>query len=556
MSSHQNPSRVRIIPAKARTRRTEENPDGQKKRIAVYARVSTASEMQASSYELQVAYYKDYVSKNPAWQLVDVYADEGISGTSTKNRTEFNRMIQDCEEGRIDYILTKSISRFARNTLDCISRIRMLKSLKPAVGVFFEKENIDTLDSKSELFLTILSSMAQEESRSVSENTKWGVQKRFQQGIVHMPTIFFLGYDTDEDGEIVINEEQAEVVRRIFREYLEGKGCPSIAKGLMRDGIKTGKGNKTWTGDSVYKILRQEKYQGHCLAQKTVTIDFLSHKRVRNNDIQPQYFVKNTHPAIISEETFEAVQQEMKRRRLMMKDPDEKYRQHFSSVSPFSNQFYCGECGRPAIRRRMTSSRKGEKYYISAWQCRVTAGRDPDYTDCKTSYVHETDLENAFMKIMREMKEHPDVVIEEAKQVITKASLSPSEQQRLGELNTQIEAVADRISDLAAKGSTTNDAIYDATLRHLIYEQEILQQERDSLEDNMQEQLYLEKQLQSLIDILETTEELKDFDVTLFKNTIERGIIYKERMVEFQFKCGVKRIICARERKTPKKKKA
>src|SRR5690606_6363182 len=162
--------------------------------------------MQASSYDLQVAHYKDYVSKNPAWILADVYADEGISGTSTKNRTEFNRMIQDCEEGRIDYILTKSISRFARNTLDCISIIRRLKSLRPAVGVFFEKENIDTLDSKSELFLTILSSMAQEESRSVSENTKWGVQKRFQQGIVHMPTTFFLGYDTTEDGEIVINE--------------------------------------------------------------------------------------------------------------------------------------------------------------------------------------------------------------------------------------------------------------------------------------------------------------------------------------------------------------
>ena len=555
LSNHQSPSRVRIIPAKARTRRTEENPDGQKKRIAVYARVSTASEMQASSYEIQVSHYKDYVSKNPAWTLVDVYADEGISGTSTKNRTEFNRMIQDCEEGRIDYILTKSISRFARNTLDCISIIRRLKGLKSPIGVLFEKENIDTLDSKSELFLTILSSMAQEESRSVSENTKWGVQKRFQQGIVHMPTTFFLGYDTNEEGEIVIDEEQAKVVKRIFREFLEGKGCPTIAKGLMKDGLKTGKGNTTWTSDAVYKILKQEKYQGHCLAQKTVTTSYLTHKRVRNRGHQPQYYVKNTHPAIISEETFEAAQQEMKRRSLMMRDPDEKYRQHYSGVSHFSNQYFCGECGRPVIRRRMTSTRKGEKYYISAWQCRVTAGRDPDnYKDCKTSYVHETDLENAFMKIISEMKDNPDAVIEEAQKVIAKVSLSLPEQQRLAELNTQIEAVADRISDLAAKDSTTNDAIYDATLRHLIYEQEILQQERDSLEDYMQEQLYLEKQLQSLLDLLEEAEELEDFDVKLFKNTVERGIIYKERMVEFQFKCGVKRTICARERKTPKKK--
>lgn len=398
--------------------------------------------------------------------------------------------------------------------------------------------------------------MAQEESRSISENTKWGVQKRFQQGIVHIPTTYFLGYETDEDGEIYINEEQAEVVRRIFQESLEGKGCPRIAKDLTKDGLKTGRGNKTWTSDAVYKILKQEKYQGHCLAQKTVTIDFLSGKRVRNYDIQPQYFVKNTHPAIISEETFEAVQQEIKRRSLMMRDPDKKYRQHFSSHSPFSNQYFCGECGRPVIRRRMTSSRKGEKYYISAWQCRVTAGRDPDYKDCKTSYVHEADLEKALMKIMREMKENPDMVIEEAKQAIAKVSLSPPEQQRLQELNTQIEAITDRISDLAAKGTTTNDAIYDATLRHLIYEQEILQQEQDSLEENMQEQLYLEKQLQNLLKELEQADDLENFHVPLFKRTIERGIIYKERMVEFQFKCGIKRTLCVRERKTPKKEKA
>ncbi|MCD8500707.1 MAG: hypothetical protein LRY71_02285 [Bacillaceae bacterium] len=203
----------------------------------------------------------------------------------------------------------------------------------------------------------------------------------------------------------------------------------------------------------------------------------------------------------------------------------------------------------------MTSSRKGEKYYISAWQCRVTAGQDPDYKDCKTSYVHETDLENAFMKIVRDMKVNLDEVKEEAQQAIAKASLSPPEQQRLEELNTQIEAVSDRMSELAAKESASRDAIYDATLRHLIYEQEILQQERDSLQENMQEQHYLENHLHSFIDLLEKAKELDDFDASLFKSTIERGIIYKERMVEFYFKCGVKRTICARERKHQKRKK-
>lgn len=371
-----------------------------------------------------------------------------------------------------------------------------------------------------------------------------------------MPTTFFLGYDTNEDGGIVVNEEQAEVVLHIFREFLEGNGTQGIAKGLMREGLKTGKGNTKWTSDAVYKILKQEKYQGHCLAQKTVTIDFLSHRRVRNRDIQPQYYVKNTHPALISEETFEAVQQELKRRNLMLRDPDNKYRQNYSNISPFSNQYFCGECGRPVIRRRLTSRRKGEKYYYSAWQCRVTAGQDPDYKECKTSYVLETDIENAFMTVIRGMKENLNEVREEAQQAIKKASLSLPEQQRLEELNTQIEAVTDRISELAAKESATSDAIYDATLRHLIYEQEILQQERDSLQENKQEQHYLEKHLQSFLDLLEKTEGLDDFDVPLFKSTFERGIIYKERMLELHFRCGVKRTICARERKTPQKKKA
>jgi hypothetical protein len=201
----------------------------------------------------------------------------------------------------------------------------------------------------------------------------------------------------------------------------------------------------------------------------------------------------------------------------------------------------------------MTSSRKGEKYYFTAWQCRVTAGADPDFKDCKTSYVQEIDMEKAFMTIVREMIENLDETVEDAKTAIAQASLSPPEQARLEELNGQIEAVNDRISNLAAKESATSDAIYDATLRHLIYEQEILQQERDSLEENRQEQVYLEKHLESLLDTLRETDDLETFDPKLFKSTIERGIICKERVVEFHFKCGVKRTICAKIRKSPKK---
>ncbi|MGF7186609.1 hypothetical protein GGQ84_002733 [Desulfitispora alkaliphila] len=375
----------------------------------------------------------------------------------------------------------------------------------------------------------------------MSENTKWGVQKRFQQGRVHMPTTYFLGYDTDKDGNIVIDEEQAAVVRRIFKEFLEGKGTPTIAKGLMKDSILTARGNKKWTGDGVYKILKQEKYQGHCLAQKTVTIDFLTHKRVPNKDLQPQYYVKNTHPAIISEEDFNAVQQELKRRNKMLRDPDNKYRQTYSGKAPFSNKFFCGECGRPVIRRRLTSKRNNEQFHFSAWQCRVASGREPDFKECRSRYSWETNIEKAFMEVLYEMKETKETVISDAKKAIQACSLTEAEQTRLAELDKQLEAINNRISELSKRESATSDAIYDTTMRHLIYEQEIIQQEYDDINDNKQESIYLEKHLNELLEQLKGLEEDENFRDDIFAKTVERGILYHNYEVTFEFKCGIKR---------------
>lgn len=543
ISSNLTP-RVRVIPPKSRNTMTAENPNGQKKRIAIYARVSTSNEEQMTSYDLQLSYFTDYVNSNPAWVLIDTYADEGISGTSTKNRTEFNRMIEDAKNKKFDYIITKSISRFARNTLDCLSYIRMLKSLD--IGVLFQKENIDTLDSKSEFLLTILSSIAQEESRSVSENTRWGVQKRFQQGKIHCPTIYFLGYDTDKEGNIVVNEEQAKVVKRIFKEFMEGKGTPTIAKGLMKDGVLTARGKPKWTSDTVCKILKQEKYTGHCLAQKSVTLDFLTHKRVRNKNIQPQYFIKNALPQIIPEEEWNAVQQELKRRNQMLHDPDKKYKMTYSSLSPFSNKLFCGECGRTVNRRRLTSNRKGKPYPFSAWQCKNSSCHCKGPRDCKARYIWETDLEKTFMKLLYDMKENKDAVISDAQAAITACSLTDIEQLRLEELESQIGIIANRISEMSERGSSSNDAIYDATIRHLIYEQEILQSEYDGLVHNKQESIYLENQLNELLKYLNELEEpinMEYFRDDIFKKTIERGILYNSHQINFEFKCGINRMI-------------
>ena len=231
---------VITIPAKPQKGNAAAKEEVKRLRVAAYCRVSTDNEEQASSYESQIQHYTEYINSKPEWVMVRVYADEGISATSTKGREEFNAMIEDCKKGLIDMILTKSISRFARNTVDCLNYIRMLKGMN--IPVYFEKESIKTMDTGGEVLLTIMASLAQQESESLSKNTKMGIHYRFQQGKVMVNARNFLGYDKDESGHLIINPEQAEIVKRIFREYLEGKSCKKIAQGLERDGILTSRG--------------------------------------------------------------------------------------------------------------------------------------------------------------------------------------------------------------------------------------------------------------------------------------------------------------------------
>lgn len=255
-----------VIPPKPQKGNSAAKKEVKRLRVAAYCRVSTDNEEQASSYEAQIQHYEEFIKTNPEWEFVGVYADEGISATSTKNREQFNAMIEDCKAGKIDMIFTKSISRFARNTLDCLKYIRLLKEIN--IPVFFEKESINTMDAKGEVLITIMASLAQQESESLSKNTKMGIQYRFQQGKVMVNTRNFLGYDKDEDGHLIINPAEAEIVKRIFREYLEGASCMKIARGLERDGIRTARDNPRWHDSTVRKILENEKYMGDALLQK------------------------------------------------------------------------------------------------------------------------------------------------------------------------------------------------------------------------------------------------------------------------------------------------
>ncbi len=347
---------VRVIPAtvgrfaEVTTRRVA------LKRVAAYARVSTDNDEQLSSFEAQRDYYTNHIKSNPEWTFVEVYADEGISATTTKKRDGFNRMIKDALNGKIDLIITKSVSRFARNTVDTLTTVRQLK--EKGVEVYFEKENIYTLDSKGELLITIMSSLAQEESRSISENVTWGQRKRFADGKVSLPYKRFLGYEKGEDGIPKIVEKEAVIVRLIYKLFLEGKTTSLIAKHLTERKISTPGGKEKWQQSTVLSILQNEKYKGDAILQKSFTVDFLTKKKKINEGEIPQYYVENSHPAIITPEVFDLVQHEIKKRK--------EAKGYKTGSSCFSGKIVCGECGSFYGSKVWHST---SKYRRVIWQC-------------------------------------------------------------------------------------------------------------------------------------------------------------------------------------------
>lgn len=306
------PSReVHIIPAK---KDLETNEPKRKLRVCAYCRVSTDEDNQAGSYELQVQNYTKMISENPEWEFVGIYADEGKSGTSTERREQFKEMIASCCAGEIDLIITKQVSRFARNVLDSLNTIFMLRKLDPPVGVYFETEHLNTLDSSSDMVLTVLSLVAQSESQQKSNSLKWSFRRRRSQGLGIYPNWALLGYK-GKDWEI--DEDEADVVRAIYSLYLEGYSSSQIAEVLSKSGIPTVKGKEAWSSGSVLGILKNEKYCGDALCQKTTTLDYLTHKTVRNDGLEPQYFIEDHHPAIIQKRDWLLSQQIRKEKRYM-----------------------------------------------------------------------------------------------------------------------------------------------------------------------------------------------------------------------------------------------
>ncbi|HEY9060599.1 MAG TPA: recombinase family protein [Pseudobacteroides sp.] len=405
---------ITVIPARANRSSLAENVEPQKKRMAAYCRVSTDQLEQLSSYEAQVAYYTAFITNHPDYEMSGVYADEGISGTSTKKRDQFNKMIEDCKAGKIDMIITKSISRFAWNTLDTLTYVRQLKDL--GIGVIFEKENISTLDSKGEVLLSILSSLAQDKSRAISQNATWGIRRRFEQGKVTVDHIKFLGYDKDEEGNLIINEKQAKIVRRIFKDYLNGKGPNRIARELEEDGIPNWNGKAKWYEGTIRNMLCNEKYKGEALLQKTYTTDFLSKKRVQNKGEIPQYYVEESHPPIIDKEMWEAVQLETERRRTFAQKYGIAKLDYATSDNPFAGRIICGCCGSTYGRKVWNST--DERLRRIIWRCNnkyAIKGK----VNCVNKHIDDEVLYNVFIKAFNMICEKKEYFLEKWRSIET-----------------------------------------------------------------------------------------------------------------------------------------
>ena len=336
---------VQIIPAKEISIKTGRN--NRTLRVAAYCRVSTDEEKQLGSFENQIEYFDKLIRENKRYKLVKIYSDEGISGTNIKRRIGFKEMISDCESGKIDLIITKSISRFARNTQDSLNYTRKLKDMD--IGIYFEKEGINTLESSGELLLTLFSCFAQEESRSISENTAWGIRSKFRQGIPHLNAKNLYAYDKDENGKLIINEKEAEVVKRIYAMFLEGYSLNRIAKVLNDEGIKGVRNETKWCAVTLDRRLKNEKYNGSILMQKTFTSNYLTKQHTVNKGQLNQYYIENDHEAIIPKEIWKAVQEETERRKQFIINHNLRGLSR-NSNSAFYAKVFCNKCNYPFQR--------------------------------------------------------------------------------------------------------------------------------------------------------------------------------------------------------------
>ena len=517
-------ARVTTIPATISRFTAAPINEKKKRRTAAYARVSTDSEEQLTSYTAQVDYYTQYIRGRDDWEFVSVYTDEGITGTNTKHREGFKRMVADALAGKIDLIVTKSVSRFARNTVDSLTTVRQLK--EKGVEIYFEKENIWTLDSKGELLITIMSSLAQEESRSISENCTWGQRKRFADGKVTVPFKRFLGYDRGPDGNLVVNPDEAVIVRRIYSMFLQGMAAYGIANKLTTEGIKTPGGKTKWTSRSVLSILSNEKYKGDALLQKSYTVDFLTKKKKVNEGEIPQYYVEGNHEAIISPDVFEQVQQELERRK---QTPG-----RHSGVHLFSGKIRCGQCGEWYGSKTWHSN---SKYRRVIWQCNHKFDGDEK---CTTPHLTDDDIKRLFVSAFNKLVGQKDAII-------TALNISLATAFDLSSLKadqTELESEMAVVSDLIEKCIHENACValdqneYQQRYDELTDRFENIKAQYETLEETIRSKQSRKAAVEAFLKTLEKAELLDTFETSLWCGLVDYVTVYSNDDVRFTFKNG------------------
>ena len=495
-----------------------------KRKVAAYARVSTDHEEQQSSYEAQVDYYTAYINGRDDWELVSVYADEGITGCNTKKRDGFNNMVADALAGKIDLIITKSVSRFARNTVDSLTTIRKLK--EHGTECYFEKENIWTFDGKGELLLTIMSSLAQEESRSISENTTWGQRKRFADGKASVAYKRFLGYDRGPDGGFVVNEEQAKTVRLIYRLFLEGLTCHAIAKELTERKLPTPGGKEVWGQSTVRSILTNEKYKGDALLQKVYTTDFLTKKKKKNEGEVPQYYVEGSHEAIIDPATFDYVQAEMARR------TNGSHR--YSGVSMFSSKIKCGGCGCWFGSKVWHST---DKYRRVIYQCNNKYRGDKP---CGTPHIIEDEVKKAFVRAVNLLLSEKDELAANVQMIIATICDTTELEKRQTALRDELEVVVkltERCVGENARIALDQDE-YAERYNGLVERYEKTRAELDEVTQTIADKESRKKLMEQFIRTIKEQEPITQFDERLWASLVDFVTVYSEKDIRVTFKDG------------------
>ena len=524
---------VTVIPAKVQT--AESRDKYHQLRVAAYCRVSTELEEQQNSYQVQIAYYTDLINKKKEWTLAGIFADEGITGTQTKKRTEFNRMIRMCRNKKIDLVITKSISRFARNTVDCLEYVRQLKDL--GIGVIFEKENINTLTMTSEFMIALYGSFAQAESESISKNVSWGKEKAYREGKVQFQYKHLLGYKKGADGKPEIIPEEAETVKLIYTMFLDGHSMKNIALILHVKGKHTKTGSTEWRTNTITRILQNEKYVGDALLQKTFTSDCITHKVVKNHGERPMYLVTNHHDPIIDRDTYNRVRQELARRNSKRKISDKTITEQgkYSGKYALTELLICGKCGTPY--RRTTWAARGKKQIV--WRCisRLEHGKKycPDSPTIKEEQLHKAIIRaiNNYYScrndIVKILKANIGSVLEcQGQEEILAA------EKRLKEID---QARTDLIS-LIASGGCDEDKL-DSEFVKLYGEEQQLSERLTMLKSQNKTSAETQAKLDKIMDMIEHEKfELETFDNVLIRKLIECVKVLSKTEILVIFKGG------------------